>query len=151
METNLATIKNKVTTAIDRLDKIQETQRQIEKLRGENLDKVVTVANKLVKVSDLIIESKRLDNEQIVLKNELATILSKHQKDMFFISKIFEERGHALSKFFEVIDKGLETGNDELVLRGLAATNALVSNDPLKKIDEFRNKLDNDKFIELDF
>jgi hypothetical protein len=151
METNLATIKDKVTIAFDRLDKIQENQLQIERLKGEKLDKVVDIAGKLMKVGDLINESKRLDNEQIVLKKELATILSKHQKDMFFISKIFEERGKSLSKFFEVIDRGLETGNDDLVLRGLAATNDLVLNDPLKRIDDFRNKLDNDNFLELDF
>ena len=151
MNTKLAEVVNKVDEYTNRLEQIQNNQIQIANLGNERIDKMVSIGDKVLQVGDLYLESKRLDNEQVRLKNELATILSEHQKDMVYINQVFAERGVALSKFFAVIDKGLESGNDSLVLMGLAAANGLVKSDPMKSINELRGKLDSNETLESDF
>ena len=135
----------------DKIEIIQEKQLQIVQYNNERLDKVIDFAGKLVTVGELINENKRLDNERIILQNQFTQILCKHQRNMTIIEKRFAERGMVFSKYFEVIDKGLETGNDNLVLMGLSAVNNLVISDPLQDIQNTLRVLDSNDTLELDF
>ena len=135
----------------DKIEIIQEKQLQIVQYNNERLDKVIDFAGKLVTVGELINENKRLDNERIILQNQFTQILCKHQRNMTIIEKRFAERGMVFSKYFEVINKGLETGNDNLVLMGLSAVNNLVISDPLQDIQNTLRVLDSNDTLELDF
>ena len=135
----------------EKIEIIQEKQLQIFQHSNEKLDKVIDFAGKLVSIGELINENKRLDNERIILQNQFAQILCKHQRNMTIIEKRFEERGLVFSKYFEVINKGLETGNDNLVLMGLSAVNNLVISDPLQDIQNNLRILESNDTIELDF
>lgn len=134
-----------------KIEIIQENQMQILQYSNDRLDKVVDIAGKLLTVAELVNENKRLDNERINLQNQFTQILCKHQRNMTIIEKRFEERGLVFSKYFEVIDKGLETGNDNLVLMGLSAVNNLVISDPLQDIQNTLRALESNDTIELDF
>ncbi|WP_269224043.1 hypothetical protein [Flavobacterium sp. IMCC34518] len=135
----------------NKIEIIQEKQLQIIQFNNERIDKVIDFAGKLVTVGELINENKRLDNERINLQNQFSQILYKHQRNMTVIEKRFEERGLVFSKYFEVIDKGLETGNDNLVLMGLSAVNSLVITDPLQEIQNTLSILESNDTLELDF
>lgn len=135
----------------DKIEIIQEQQLQIIQYNNEKLDKVIDFAGKLVTVGELINENKRLDNERINLQNQTTQILCKHQRNMTIIEKRFAERGLVFSKYFEVIDKGLETGNDNLVFMGLSAVNNLVISDPLQDIQNTLRALESNDTLELDF
>lgn len=147
-------VKNDADKLIEYSDKIkiiQEQQLQIIQYNNEKLDKVIDFAGKLVTVGELINENKRLDNERINLQNQTTQILCKHQRNMTIIEKRFAERGLVFSKYFEVIDKGLETGNDNLVFMGLSAVNNLVISDPLQDIQNTLRALESNDTLELDF
>ena len=70
---------------------------------------------------------------------------------MTIIQKVFEERGVVFTKYFEIINKGLESGNDNLVFMGLSAANNLAVSDPLKSIQDNLNALESNDTLELDF
>ena len=142
---------NKLIEYSNKIDIIQEKQLQIIQYNNERIDKVIDFAGKLVSVGELINENKRLDNEKINLQNQFSQILCKHQRNMTIIEKRFEERGLVFSKYFEVIDKGLATGNDNLVLMGLSAVNNLVITDPLQDIQNTLRVLESNDTLELDF
>lgn len=142
---------DKIIEYSDKIQIIQEQQLQIIQYNNQQLDKVIDFAGKLVTVGELINENKRLDNERINLQNQTAQILCKHQRNMTIIEKRFAERGLVFSKYFEVIDKGLETGNDNLVFMGLSAVNNLVISDPLQDIQNTLRALESNDTLELDF
>ena len=104
------------------------------------------------KVSDVYLESKRIDNDNLKLKNELAKIVSDFKIKQGFLQAVFEERSSIINKHFEVIDKGLRENNDNLVLQGLKGASEFVSTNPLDKFENFQQiLLDKNATLELDF
>ncbi|MDE5418481.1 hypothetical protein L3049_10715 [Labilibaculum sp. DW002] len=97
-------------------------------------------------------ESKRLDNENLKIKGDIMNMALKFQQTQYTLDNIFSERRAVINKHFEVIDKGLKDGNDELLLQGLRSVSDFVSNNPLENFDKFCEVLDNeDETLELDF
>lgn len=110
------------------------------------------VVNLVDKVSDVYLESKRLDNENLKLKGELATIVSDFKLKQGYLQAIFSERSRTIDKHFEAIDKGLRENNDALVLQGLQSVGSFVSTNPLDNFDTFRSiLLDKNAPLDLDF
>ena len=104
------------------------------------------------KVGNIYLESKKIDNENLKLKNELALIVADFKIKQGYLQAIFAERSKIIDKHFEVIDKGLRENNDDLVLKGLRGASEFVSTNPLENFDTFRNiLLDKNAPLELDF
>ncbi|MGZ2371760.1 hypothetical protein ACXR6G_18420 [Ancylomarina sp. YFZ004] len=97
-------------------------------------------------------ESKRLDNENLKIKGDIMNMALKFQQTQYLLDKIFSERSSVIDKHFEIIDRGLKEGNDELMLQGLKNVSNFVSQNPLENFDKFCEVLDNDdETLELDF
>jgi len=104
------------------------------------------------KVSDVYLESKRIDRDNLKLKNELAAIVSDFKVKQGFLQAVFAERSKVINKHFEVIDKGLRENNDNLVLQGLKGASEFVSTNPLDNFENFQQILLNkNATLELDF
>ena len=104
------------------------------------------------RIGDIYIESKRIDNDNLKLKNELAIIVSEFEIKRGYLQAVFAERSKIIDKHFEVIDKGLRENNDDLVLQGLRGASEFVSTNPLHDFDTFKNiLLDKNASLELDF
>lgn len=100
----------------------------------------------------MYIESKRLDNENLRLKNELVSIVSDFKIKQGYLQAIFSERSKIIDKHFEIIDKGMRENNDVLILQGLKGASDLASTNPLDNFENFKNiLLDNNAPLELDF
>lgn len=118
-------------------------------LYNQNLQNTTDLVNK---VGDIFIESKRIDNENLKLKNELASIVSDFKIKQGYLQAIFNERSKIIDKHFEVIDKGILENNEELILSGLRGASEFVSTNPLDNFDNFKNiLLDKNMPLELDF
>ena len=106
----------------------------------------------LNKFGNIYLESKKIDNDNLKLKNELVTIVSDFKIKQGYLHAIFDERSRIIDKHFEVIDKGIRENNDELILKGLRGASEFVSTNPLDNFDNFKNiLLDKNAPLELDF
>jgi len=113
---------------------------------------ITSVNDSVLQLGNIHLESKRLDNENLMLKNELATIVSDFKLKQGFLQMVFSERSKIIDKHFEVIDKGMREDNDELILRGLRGASEFVMKNPLEDFDNFKKMiLDKDTPLELDF
>lgn len=90
---------------------------------NENLQltnqKLQNTSDLLNKAGNIYLESKKIDNDNLKLKNELVTIVSDFKIKQGYLHAIFDERSRIIDKHFEVIDKGIRENNDELILKGL--------------------------------
>jgi hypothetical protein len=106
----------------------------------------------LNKFGNIYLESKKIDNDNLKLKNELVTIVSDFKIKQGYLQAIFDERSRIIDKHFEVIDKGIRENNDDLILKGLRGASEFVSTNPLDNFDNFKNiLLDKNAPLELDF
>lgn len=113
---------------------------------------ITSVNDSVLQLGNIHLESKRLDNENLMLKNELATIVSDFKLKQGFLEMVFSERSKIIDKHFEVIDKGMREDNDELVLRGLRGASEFIMKNPLEDFENFKKMiLDKDSPLELDF
>lgn len=132
---------------------------QINEVATKNNENLQLANQKLQRATELIdkagniyLESKRIDNDNLKLKNELATIVSDFKTKQGYLQAIFAERTRIIDKHFEVIEKGLRENNDALVLQGLRGASEFVSTNPLDNFDTFKNiLLDKNAPLELDF
>ncbi|SNA64719.1 hypothetical protein [Flavobacterium psychrophilum] len=114
--------------------------------------KLQNTSDLLNKAGSIYLESKKIDNDNLKLKNELVTIVSDFKIKQGYLHAIFDERSRIIDKHFEVIDKGIRENNDELILKGLRGASEFVSTNPLDNFDNFKNiLLDKNAPLELDF
>ena len=133
-------------------DKIEEASgKYLQKTQdlSDSIQKITGLAND---IGNIYLESKRLDNESLKLKNELTTILSEFKLKQSIINNVFSERSKIIDKHFEIIDKGLKENNEKLILEGLKGAGDFVSKNPLENFDLFNKSLtDKNAPLELDF
>lgn len=97
-------------------------------------------------------ESKQLDNDNLRIKGDIINEARKFQQTQMVLENIFSERRDVINKNFEIIDKGLREGNDELILSGLKMVGDFVSKNPLGSFDSFKKALnDENETLMLDF
>lgn len=139
----------KVKSIFEQINQIATTQNSNLQLGIEKINSTKDLINT---TGNIFLESKRLDNENLLFKKELAVIVSDFKLKQFYLEGIFAHRSKIIDKHFEVIDKGLREGNDMLVLQGLKGASEFVSKNPLDDFDTFKNILrDKNKPLELDF
>jgi len=134
--------------------------------------------NKITKVVGKVIDSKIVENmptgdalkffnslaeaykEDQITKRELAKVEATKkvllteikEKYAFYrevFDKIFQERKTIIEKNFELIDKGIQSNNNEIILKGIEALNQVVSSSPFANIGALKNALENNKQIEI--
>ena len=143
----------------ENFDETQSFLKQVNELAEKNNEslrlrnqRTTDVKDLLNKAGDVFLESKRIDNDNLRLNNELVSIVSDFKLKQGYLQAIFSERSKIIDKHFEAIDKGLREGNDELVLQGLRSASAFVSTNPLDNFNNFKNALlDRNAPLELDF
>jgi len=101
-----------------------------------------------------------LHKENLATKREIARIeatrdvaleqiRSKHDLYRKAMTLIFNERSGAIAKHFELIDRGIERSDRELMLRGLEGVARIVSNSPFADLKALAQALEGDKPIEI--
>lgn len=151
-----------MNTTILTKEKFEETKSFLQQINqlvvhsNENLQrtnqKLEQAHNLINTAAEIHLESKRLDNENLKLKKEIAAIVSDFKLKQGYLQAVFSERSRIIDKHFEAIDKGLREGNDEMVLQGLRSAGDFVSTNPLDNFETFRSiLLDKHAPLDLDF
>lgn len=96
----------------------------------------------------------QLVKKDIALINAKKELLIKEMDlkyDLYYrvFSQIFSERGQAINKSFEIIDKGLKENDKELISAGLGSLSKIVSSSPFSNLTELAKLLEGDNHIEI--
>jgi len=102
----------------------------------EALNFVGNLVNSAVELTRIGLEYKRIDCEmekyRMMRDIAITEITKKYELAEAFMNKTFEERRKVIEKQFEVIDKGLEQNNFELVNLGMQHITTIVKDNPIK-------------------
>lgn len=79
----------------------------------------------------------------------LLEIQNKYDLYNKVFDQIFDERRTAINKSFDIIDKGLNTGDKELIAIGMQGLSKIVSSSPFANMEQLSNKLNGNKIIEI--
>lgn len=134
--------------------------------------------NKLIQLSENVANSKVLDKvpapdilaffnniieayrEEQITKREIAKIdatkevLLTEIKDRYTLyhkvfDAIFDERKDVINKYFDIIDKGVASNNNDVILQGLAGLSKIVTTSPFTDINTLSNLLEGNQKLEL--
>lgn len=149
MDKNIKMEIHEVEILYDKIEQASDKYLQKAQTLSNNIQDIKGLAND---VGNIYLESKRLDNENLRLKNELTSILSEFKLKQSIIINVFSERSRIIDKHFEIIDKGIKENNELLILEGLKGVSDFVSKNPLENFDLFNKALtDKNTPLELDF
>jgi len=128
-----------------------------------------TAKKKLDQVSDVIPKAEVLEffrvltdayREGMATKAELAKIEAQKELAIHEINRkydayhkvfeyIFEERRAAIHKSFDIIDRGLASGDKELISVGMRSLSTIVSSSPFANFQQLSNMLESNTIIEI--
>jgi hypothetical protein len=84
------------------------------------------------------------------IRDVLITQIKSKEKTLNKICDlIFEERKNSINEIFSVIHKGIDSGNDAIITKGLESLATIVSSSPFKDINVLSNLLENQGKIEM--
>ncbi|NGM85607.1 hypothetical protein G5B47_24720 [Paenibacillus sp. 7124] len=105
------------------------------------------------KLMDTYSESQITKRElaQIHAQKEILILEIQNKYDLYHsvFDKVFAERRVAIDKNFEIIDKGLASGDKDLISMGLQNLSKVVSSSPFGNIQQLSNMLEGNKIIEI--
>lgn len=93
----------------------------------------------------------KVETFRIKSKVELARIASQYKLSHDFLVMTFGEREKALSKHYEVLDKGLETGDKDLIIGAMQSISSIVTKSPLQDFEKFAKAYDDESQKLLDW
>lgn len=99
-------------------------------------------------------EQERTKREMIANWREVSSekIAAQKQFLMQYLDKTFEERKENFSQFFNALDKGIESGNIEIVNAALNGIVDLAKSSPLKaEVSQVLAAIDNNNITEFKF
>lgn len=67
------------------------------------------------------------------------------------MTETFKERSTVIKVFFDALDSGLESGNDNVIKMAMSGIVSVIQKSPLQDINDFMKKLesDSDEIIEI--
>ena len=106
-------------------------------------------------ITDVYAESQRLNAQvEIVKENSkvaLAAITARFLTTRQIIEETFKERRFALNASYEVLQKGIDDNNTDLILAGMREIGKVVVTSPLQDIQEFARRFNDTSQPLLDF
>jgi hypothetical protein len=128
-------------------------------LRGE----VVNAVGKYLPTADVLsffdslVEAFREDRQT---QREIADIDARRQVLIAEISrrydfyqgvfdKVFAERKDAIDRQFELVERGIQANNKELIVHGLQGISAIVSSSPFANVQELAKLMESGRQIEI--
>ena len=85
-------------------------------------------------------ETKKYNSIKNVMIEEIT---GKYKFYEFFFSRVFAERGEAIKKDFEIIDRGMKENNRDLVQAGVSGLSQVVASSPFTDMEKLKALLNN--------
>lgn len=111
------------------------------------------VLNFFNKITDSYKEAKVTEREIAKIQAQKEILLTEIEKRYELYHKvfdhIFDERKVAIAKSFEIIDKGLNEGDKDLISIGMQGLSKVVSSSPFANIEQLSKMIEGKKVIEI--
>lgn len=88
---------------------------------------------------------------EAMTKVKLANTIAKFKVCQDALEKTFSERDKSLSAFYKALDKGIESGNQDLILQAMTNISGVVTKSPLSDIKDLCAQFDDEDDDLLDF
>lgn len=88
---------------------------------------------------------------EAMTKVKLANTIAKFKICQDALEKTFSERDKSLSVFYKALDKGIESGNQDLILQAMTNISGIVTKSPLSEIKDLCAQFDDEDDDLLDF
>lgn len=92
-------------------------------------------------IQSLYRECKEIDAKVEVVKQytqiELAKVAAKYKNQELFLKETFGERASALSKFYDVLDHGISSGDNSMIIAAMQEISGIVTSSPLEDLEKF--------------
>lgn len=122
----------------------------------DSVSKYIPTAD-LVSTFNNLLDVYKQDN---IIKKDIASIEAKKElliKEMTMkydlyhkvFDKVFDERGLAIEKSFDIIDKGLEENDKDKISMGLKSLSTVVASSPFGNLSELSGLLEGPGIIEI--
>jgi len=85
-------------------------------------------------------EIKKYESMKDVMIQEIT---GKYKFYEFFFSRIFAERGEAIKKDFEIIDRGMKENDRDLISTGVSGLSQVVAASPFTDMEKLRKMIEN--------
>jgi len=125
-------------------------------------ERVKTVANFVPAADAMRFFNQLLDvrKEEAVTAREIAKVTAARDIALTEITKkyelyhkvfdrVFEERSDAISKHFQIIDKGIASGDRDLILGGLRGLSEIVASSPFGSVEQLGRMLESNQQIQI--
>lgn len=133
---------------------------------SKDLQKVMKKVNSMYKyipsteILSFIKDLAETYKEDQVVKRDIAMIEAKKEilikemsmkYDLYYkvFAQIFNERGQAINKSFDIINKGLKENSEELISMGLNSLSTVVASSPFGSLTELSKLLEGNNIIEI--
>lgn len=104
-------------------------------------------------IGNAYIEGKKTDVEIVKIQSQRDILIEdiKQRYNLYnqVFTKIFEERKDVISKNFEIIEKGINDNNDNLISMGLENLSKVVTTSPFVAFVDFQQQLQSGQAFEL--
>ncbi|MET1180555.1 hypothetical protein ABG775_21700 [Peribacillus simplex] len=111
------------------------------------------VLNFFNKLTDAYTEAKVTKREIAKIQAQKEVLLTEIEKRYELYHKvfdhIFDERKVAIAKSFEIIDKGLNEGDKDLISKGMHGLSKVVSSSPFANIEQLSKMIEGNRIIEI--
>lgn len=105
------------------------------------------------KLTDAYKEAKVTEREIAKIQAQKEVLLTEIERryDLYHqvFDRIFEERKVAIAKSFEIIDKGLQDGDKEMISIGMQGLSKVVSSSPFANLDQLSRMIEGNRVIEI--
>jgi hypothetical protein len=93
----------------------------------------------------------RLELAKLEAQKEVALLEIKNKYELYHkvFDAIFDERKIAIQKSFDIIDRGLDSGDKELISMGMQGLSKIVSSSPFANFQQLSNMLESQTIIEI--
>jgi len=122
----------------------------------DSVSKYIPSTEILSVIKDLAVACKEHHSVErdIAIINAKKEVLIKEMTmkyDLYYkvFAQIFNERGQAINKSFDIIDKGLKENDKELISMGLNSLSTVVASSPFGNLIELSKLLEGNKVIEI--
>lgn len=99
--------------------------------------------------SELQVTTRDLAKIQAQKEVVILEIEKKYEIYHKVFDSIFAERNAAITKSFEIIDKGLSSGDKELIGVGLQSLSKVVTSSPFANVQQLSSMLEGNRIIEI--
>ncbi len=94
-------------------------------------------------------EQERTKREAIIAKRDVLTAEINAKKELLseIFKGIFDERQNTINKLFDVLDKGIEKGDSDLIDKSLSGILTIIQTSPFANFKEFDAKMKDKNFV----